>query len=216
LGSEETTSAVRTETSLDLLMLNERYKLRRDYILQRSLLSLWQQQQASKIICRRVMQTFFFLRSKRVAFYFANNGEVNAFSLLAKALSMGKACYLPVLHPVKHNQMWFGRYQPGDSLRKNSFGILEPILTATELIAPWSLDTVITPLVAFDDEGNRLGMGGGFYDRTFSFKKTNSHIKPRLVGLAYEFQHTTNLERQAWDISLDAVFTETNSYLFIP
>jgi 5-formyltetrahydrofolate cyclo-ligase len=197
-------------------MRNERHKLRSTYILQRSLLSSRQQQHASNIICRRVMQALFFLRSKRVAFYFANNGEVNASSLLTKALSMGKACYLPILHPVKHNQMWFGRYQPGDILNKNSFGILEPILTATELIAPWSLDTVITPLVAFDDKGNRLGMGGGFYDRTFSFKKTHSNIRPRLVGLAYEFQHATNLERQAWDVSLNAVFTETNSYLFIP
>lgn len=193
---------------------NERRQLRRPILHQRSLLSLSERQHASKIISQRLAKTILFIRSKRIAFYFANKGEVDTSLLLKKALSLGKECYLPILHPVKHNQMWFGSYKLGDPLTKNSFGILEPTLESAQQAPAWSLDLVLTPLVAFDDKGNRLGMGGGFYDRTFSFLQNTMKNKPKLIGLAYDFQQLPEIHIQAWDIPLDFVITETNVYYF--
>jgi 5-formyltetrahydrofolate cyclo-ligase len=80
---------------------------------------------------------------------------------------------------------------------------------------PWSLDLVFVPLVAFDKEGHRLGMGGGYYDRTFAFKTKHSHLKgPKLIGLAHDFQLQSQLPVMPWDIPLNAVITEAAIYNF--
>jgi 5-formyltetrahydrofolate cyclo-ligase len=83
----------------------------------------------------------------------------------------------------------FSIYEPDDVLKKNRFGILEPEINFKKIIPAWALDIVFTPLIAFDSEGNRLGMGGGFYDRTFSFLHNSKRSHPHLIGLAYEFQN---------------------------
>lgn len=170
-----------------LYLKEKRMQLRRAILSKRSQLNSPQRQQASQLIAKQLFKSLHFLRSKRLAFYFANKGEVDTSLIVEKALLLGKECFFPVLHPIKHNRMWFGRYRLGDKLKKNYFGIPEPNLTSAEKVQPWSLDLVITPLVAFDLNGNRLGMGGGFYDRTFSFK-SEKRIKPFLIGLAYDFQ----------------------------
>lgn len=80
---------------------------------------------------------------------------------------------------------------------------------------PWGLDLIILPLVAFDLSGNRLGMGGGFYDRTLSFKHQRCHWKgPKLIGIAHELQRVDLLPVNDWDIPLDAVITEQKLYQF--
>lgn len=195
-------------------MTNTRKELRNRLNHQRSKLSSQQQQDASNRIHQHLLHSLTFLKHKRVAFYFANRGEVDTRKLLSQSVAIGKACYLPILHPIKHNQLWFGRYQRGDPLIKNCYGILEPVPVLSELIHPRNLDIVITPLVAFDLNGNRLGMGGGFYDRTFSFLKTSSRTRPLLIGLAYEFQRVAQIDSFAWDVPLSAVFTEEQIYIF--
>ncbi len=193
---------------------DDRKLLRKALIKQRKGVSRQQQRHASKLISQRLVNSLLFLRSNRIAFYFSNQVEVDTSIVLKKALAMGKACYFPILHPIKHNEMWFGKYECGDPLTKNCFGIPEPYLLRRECAAPWSLDLVIAPLVAFDSRGNRLGMGGGFYDRTFSFLQKRMLSKPKMVGLAYEFQHVTDLPAEEWDVSLDIVITEANLYVF--
>jgi 5-formyltetrahydrofolate cyclo-ligase len=69
------------------------------------------------------------------------------------------------------------------------------------------------PLVAFDEQGNRLGMGGGFYDRTLAYLKYRQHRrKPVLAGLAHEIQKIGQLTTQSWDIPLDCIITENKLY----
>lgn len=196
------------------MLKNERKNLRTSILSKRNVLTHQEKQHASDLISKQLSGKLFFLRSKRIAFYFANGGEVDTSRLLEKALSLGKECYLPILHPTKQNQMWFGRYEPGNALDKNRYGILEPCPTTSSLISPRDLDLVITPLVAFDDKGNRLGMGGGFYDRTFSFLLEEKRGKPKLVGLAYEFQHVPEIDTHPNDVPLDIVFTENAIYSF--
>jgi len=73
---------------------------------------------------------------------------------------------------------------------------------------------VITPLVAFDSKGNRMGMGGGYYDRSFAWRRNRQHWKgPLLVGYAYELQKTRRLDNKSWDIVMDAIVTENTLYM---
>lgn len=95
----------------------------------------------------------------------------------------------------------------------NRFGILEPDIQHNRIMHPRSLDIVIVPLVAFDVQRNRLGMGGGYYDRTFEASRVRSEWKrPRLIGVAHELQKQKLLATRSWDISLDAVITEEGLY----
>jgi 5-formyltetrahydrofolate cyclo-ligase len=156
-----------------------------------------------------------FRQGNRIAFYLASRGEIDPSPLLSTALRAGKHAYLPILRKRPEGGLWFASYAAGDSLFSNRFGIWEPSLHHRTLIMPWSLDMVFVPLVAFDETGNRLGMGGGYYDRTFAFKQQRRHWKgPRLIGIAHDFQRVHGLSKKPWDIPLDAVITEQRIYVF--
>jgi 5-formyltetrahydrofolate cyclo-ligase len=140
-----------------------------------------------------------------VAFYLPNDGEIDARVLATALMQRGKRCYLPRLHLDGSHRVWFLRYRNGDALEKNHLGIPEPRMHAQRLPA-WALQVVLMPLVGFDRAGNRLGMGGGFYDRTFAFRQRGH--KPLLVGLAHSLQEIPSLAAQGWDIPLDMIVTE--------
>lgn len=145
--------------------------------------------------------------SRRIAAYIAADGELDPQPLIESLWSLGKTVYLPVLVPFTRNRLWFARYAPGARLVNNRFGIAEP--ARSELIRPAALDLVLTPLVAFDLAGHRVGMGGGFYDRSFAFLLARRHWrKPRLLGIAYAFQQQPELAPASWDVPLDAIATE--------
>ncbi|MCB1668112.1 MAG: 5-formyltetrahydrofolate cyclo-ligase [Porticoccaceae bacterium] len=183
-----------------------RQQLRR----QRSLLSARQQTKASSSLTRNLARLPVFRQSRRIAFYLANNGEIDPFQAIEDACAAGKKCYLPVLHPLKFNRLYFARYRPGQRLHRNRFGIPEPRIGSAQRVAPWSLDLILLPLVAFDSQCNRIGMGGGFYDRTLAFTRHRSG-GPKLVGLAHSFQQVKHIETENWDIPLNCVVTETGT-----
>lgn len=162
---------------------------------------------SEKITSILTSQTFF-LRAKRVGIYLANDGEIDPSSILGICQKSAKQCFLPVVHPLKVNRLHFARYQQNTKLVANRFGILEPCIKGSEIVAPWSLDLILMPLVGFDRQGNRLGMGGGFYDRTLAFTATGQQPRPRLVGLAYGFQELETISVQEWDIPIDHIITE--------
>ncbi len=109
--------------------------------------------------------------------------------------------------------MSFFIHSPEAPLTRNRFGIEEPPLSA-----PWintrALDLVLAPLVAFDDQGNRLGMGGGFYDQHFGALPKRLH--PLLVGVAHELQRAEALPAAPWDVPLDGILTESGWRTFSP
>ena len=154
-----------------------------------------------------------FRRSRHIAFFLANDGELDPQLLVHRAWRMGKVCYLPVITPAQ--SLWFARYEHGDALAPNRFGIPEPARAGLELVPARVLDLILAPLVAFDDRGNRLGMGSGFYDRTLSFlRHRRVWRKPRLLGIAHELQHLAALQSAPWDVPLDGVATDVDLYLF--
>ena len=109
---------------------------------------------------------------------------------------------------MNENQLNFYHYTPGQTLVKNRFGIPEPVGN-NKAIKTKQLDLVFMPLVAFDRRGSRLGMGGGFYDRTFEFTKQSiSQHSPLLVGLAHQCQQAMHLPSQSWDIPLNMIVTD--------
>jgi 5-formyltetrahydrofolate cyclo-ligase len=156
-----------------------------------------------------------FLNSNRIALYLSEDGEMDTYSVLVRARNQGKQCYLPVLRPRPQRALWFAEYRPGDCLLPNRFGIDEPCIRNRRPTPPWGLDLILLPLVAFDMDGNRLGMGGGFYDRTLAYlnRRTAWH-KPKLIGIAHECQKLEQLESRPWDIPLDGVVTEKQLYLW--
>ena len=108
--------------------------------------------------------------------------------------------------------MLFLLHEKDDPLIKNRFGILEPLFDAKKILKPEELDLVIAPLVGFDENANRLGLGGGYYDQTFAFKKQQRQNKPYLIGIAYEMQKLASLAVMDWDVPMDMIITEEKFY----
>ena len=182
-----------------------RHQLRHQLRQRRRQLTPQQQRTASLKLDRVLGRDRRFIRSQHIAFYLANDGEINPTALLNRAFKMNKHCYLPVLTGKK---LWFARYCIGDKLVNNRFGIPEPLNKHRRLPAK-SLDMVLMPLVGFDRDGGRLGMGGGFYDRSFSWLHTQTQLRrPQLVGLAHHCQEVRQLTLASWDIALSAIATD--------
>lgn len=193
---------------MDIVKFQDRKKLRMQLRRQRRELSRQQQYLASQALYRRLKHQFFFLRSKRIAFYLPNDGEIDPGPLLNLASKLGKSCYLPVLAPFTQNSLWFIPITPSSKLRSNRYGIAEPSHRASGRIRAKQLDLVFMPLVGFDSSGGRLGMGGGYYDRSFSFRLQPENHKPKLLGLAHSCQRTVDLPLASWDIAMDGIATD--------
>ena len=97
-------------------------------------------------------------------------------------------------------------------MRINRFKLPEPDVTDAEMLEPESLDLVLVPLVVFDPQLNRIGMGGGYYDRSFEFRKQPGCNVPALIGVAHELQKVDQLVPEEWDVRLDMVITDAAIY----
>jgi 5-formyltetrahydrofolate cyclo-ligase len=169
----------------------------------------------SENLCRQLARQPLFHTSRKIAAYLPADGEIETQPLIELAWRRGKQVYLPVLVPFLSNRLWFARFEPDTRLVSNRYGIAEPELVHRKRIAPQALDIVLAPLVGFDRSGNRLGMGGGFYDRSFGYLLNRRHWhKPRLIGLGYDFQLLPRLPAQPWDVPLTAVATDSDWYRF--
>jgi len=179
----------------------------------RRALSPEEQRLHAAALARNVSALAMFRRAERIALYYPVRGEADPLPLLDRAVAMGKRVYLPVLPPYSTHRLWFAPYREGMPMLPNRFGIPEPDLAKRSLVGPMRLDLVITPLVAFDEEGARMGMGGGFYDRTFAYLiRRGRWRRPRLLGFAHEFQRVERIDRRPWDVPLDGVVTEARVY----
>ena len=145
----------------------------------------------------------------RVAGYWAVDGEI---ALHAWQTSLPASCIycLPVL--ADDRRLRFAPWRPGAALVSNRFGIPEPDVDPEALLEPDALDAIVIPLVAFDAAGHRIGMGGGWYDRSLAALR-NASKRPLLVGAGYEVQRVDTLVPAPWDVPLDAVCTESATYL---
>jgi len=191
-------------------MSDSRNELRASLREKRQALSPEQQETASVALFNMLGNQDFFRVAQRIAFYQVADGEIDPRMLLDLALSEGKSCFLPVIEQDNPEFVSFSPYDANTELVPNKWGIAEP--PASEVISPTNFDVVFVPLVAFSKDCFRLGMGKGFYDRTFSFKIFNRRSSPLLVGLAHECQMVDSFAVESWDVRLDAVATEKKIY----
>ncbi|TNV20908.1 5-formyltetrahydrofolate cyclo-ligase [Buttiauxella sp. B2] len=149
------------------------------------------------------------VKAATVALFLSFDGELDTTPLIRALWQAGKAVYLPVLHPFSKGNLLFLHYTENSHLVMNRLKILEPKLDVRDVLPLDKLDVLITPLVAFDEQGQRLGMGGGFYDRTLQNWQQHG-LWP--VGLAHDCQHVPTLPAEEWDIPLPAVVTPSRTW----
>ncbi len=168
-------------------------------------LSTTEREVAAQKITAKILALPEWQAADHIAIYLAVQGEVTTDELIKATWQANKKIYLPVVQG--DGTLQFSLHQENDTLIKNRYGILEP--QRKEFFPTEQLDLVITPLVGFDDQCNRLGMGSGYYDKTFAFLNVpNRPLKPQLIGLAYGIQRVEKLTPQSWDVPLNKIVTE--------
>jgi 5-formyltetrahydrofolate cyclo-ligase len=179
--------------------------LRRQLRQQRRALSHEQQQYHARCAVREVLRNPVLQRARRIALFLSQDGELDTRGLTLALWRRQRRLWLPVIQ--RGGRMRFAEYQPHSRMRANRFGIAEPKVALKALAQPQGFDVVFVPLVGFDAQGHRLGMGGGFYDRSFAFRR-QVRQRPLLIGWAHGCQQVDALPSQPWDVNLDGVVTE--------
>ena len=198
-------------------MTDDRRILRRRLRCARRALTPAQQKKASLELLRQLAQHPVFRRSQHVAFYLANDGEIDPGPLMALARKRGKHCYLPIVTGWPADRMHFQRITPNQRWTKNRFNIWEPQADRSLQAPAWRLSLILMPLVGFDPNGNRLGMGGGFYDRSLAFRRRRKRwLGPTLLGLAHHCQKAESIPAEPWDIPVDGIVTDRERLLLAP
>ncbi|MBZ0104383.1 MAG: 5-formyltetrahydrofolate cyclo-ligase [Sulfuricella denitrificans] len=188
-------------------------QLRRHFRQLRRQLSPHQRRAAANGLMRVAMRERLLLRYRRIGFYLPFEGEMDLLPLLNQSLMLGKSCYLPVVPRRFQKHLYFTRLTSRPSWYLNRFGIHEHWSPCP--VRASQLDILFMPLVGFDEQGFRLGMGGGFYDTSLAFLgRRKAWRKPYLVGIGYEFQKVKQVPRDPWDVPLDAALTEHGFYRF--
>ncbi|MBT8086592.1 MAG: 5-formyltetrahydrofolate cyclo-ligase [Gammaproteobacteria bacterium] len=160
---------------------------------------------ASQEICRRLTRSTIFFASNALGCYLPAYDEVDTLPIIERAWRANKRVFVPVLR--KRHKMLFREMRPETPLEKNRYDIWEP--TNGAFLSPRKLDMVIAPTVAFDDDNNRVGMGGGYFDRCFAYlQRRKIWLRPKLVGVAFNCQKVEKISANPWDIPLYRVFTE--------
>jgi len=189
--------------------MNARSQLRQAIRLRRNTLSITQQRNAASALTTNLSSHTKIQQAKRIAVYLTNDGELSTDNFIDWCWQQHKQVYLPVVHPFSPGNLLFLRYQADTPLVSNAFGILEPKLDVTKVCPLAELDVICTPLVAFDETGARLGMGGGFYDRSLAHWQ-QTKLYP--IGLAHDCQLVTKVPVETWDIPMPEIITPSKRY----
>lgn len=180
-------------------------QLRRQLRQLRRALSFEQQMQHARLATAHALRSGFLQRSKRIAVFLAQDGELSTEYLIRALWQRQREVVLPMVQA--QGRLQFAPYQPHSVMQANRFGIAEPQVGLKQRLRPQTLEVVFVPLVGFDAHGQRLGMGGGFYDRSFAFRNHGGR-KPLLIGWAHGCQEVALLDARPWDVRLDGIVTE--------
>ncbi|MBN8279105.1 MAG: 5-formyltetrahydrofolate cyclo-ligase [Gammaproteobacteria bacterium] len=186
--------------------------IRRDVIARRRSQPRGLARALSRAAVRRAWRLPALARASAIAIYLPAQGELDCTPLAVQAWGRGRSVYVPV---IDGKDLRFAPFHARSDLRANRFGLLEPVCARRNLRTARELDVIVAPLVAFDPEGRRLGMGGGFYDRALAHRQRFSRARrPHFIALAFELQKHPGLPIERWDVRLDAVVTESATYRF--
>src|SRR5690554_1649855 len=193
---------------------NLRAQIRAELRAARRALTAEQQHRAATDVSAHLLQQPYIQSANRVAVYLSNDGELNLMPFIEQLWALSKQVVVPVISSQQQGQMWFVPFHAQSKMVPNKYGIAEPTFTASDIIALTDIDVICTPLVAFDSSGQRIGMGGGFYDRILEpwFKGQLPHLQP--VGVAHNCQQLDSLPAAHWDIPLPVIITPSKLWQF--
>ncbi|WP_409311485.1 5-formyltetrahydrofolate cyclo-ligase [Pectobacterium sp. B1J-3] len=189
--------------------VQRRQQIRQDVRARRRLLTPEQQKTFARQAVDQVSQHPKIQQAKRIAVFLSFDGELDTQPLIQWLWQQGKQVCLPVLHPFSAGNLLFLHYAPDTELVLNRLNIREPRLDVRQVLPLPMLDVLLTPLVAFDQQGQRLGMGGGFYDRTLQGWETRG---PYPIGLAHDCQRVDSLPTEDWDVPLPEIITPSRCW----
>jgi 5-formyltetrahydrofolate cyclo-ligase len=164
---------------------------------------------AEQRICMELLRLSALRRGARVGVYLAMPGEVDLRACFARAWRRGIRLHVPRIASRRRGRMHFVAWTPRTARCMNTYGIEEP--AGTDGLRPVvDLDVVVLPTLGFDRDGNRLGMGAGFYDRALQRRRDDARRwrRPRLVGVAFACQELPAIPASPWDVRLDVIVTE--------
>ena len=202
--------------------MQEKAELRKLIRDKRKSLTADQQLSAATGLLQQLQSVSEFIESDKVAMYLINDGEIDPVKVMHWCWANHRKTFVPIVvqdtianswgNETIKNSLQFAAVTKQTRFQPNKYGINEPVVEQQDLVQARDLDLVLMPLVAFDSGGNRVGMGGGFYDTTFEFKKNNTECRPHLIGIAHEIQRVENITAQYWDIPLATVVTDKQIY----
>ena len=217
--------ALQGKKALQTQKAQQRETLRLAIRHKRQQLSAHQQHTASLSLVHQLQALSNLTKGSTVALYLTNDGELNTTPLIQWFWQQRVNVVLPVLHPFKKGHLLFLNYQQSTVMKMNRYHIAEPVLAVSQVVPIQNIDVIFTPLVAFDEFGHRLGMGGGFYDRTLAglyvsqqqvdnpqlAQKPRKPRKPHIavIGLAHDCQQVARVPTEPWDIPLSTIVTPT-------
>lgn len=193
---------------------SSREQIRQQVRTARRLLSPQQQTTDAHKLLQRLIKLEKVQRANSIAISLAFDGEIDTRPFINWCWKNSKQVYLPVVHPFNKGHLLFLHYNTDTEMVTNKYGISEPKLNQLQVCPISQLDIIFTPLVAFDQQGNRIGMGGGYYDRMLApwFEQQTG---PYPIGLAHDCQLREKLPIEPWDVPLPEIITPSQHYLLI-
>lgn len=193
-----------TATNSDKPIRAEKTRLRQDFKTKRLAISAAQRMKTAEAIAEQLVKLPEWLSTDYIAGYWATQGEV-PLHIVQMRVQLPKVWCLPIIQADK--TLKFAPWRSGDPLVSNQYGIPEPDISPTSALDANGISIILLPLLAYTRSGARLGMGGGYYDRSFAFRVSQS-APPLLIGVAYSEQEADSLPSEEWDIKLDMLINE--------
>jgi len=187
--------------------MTSKASLRRQFRAERRALSPAEHARRSHLATSAITQLPAFKAGSRIAFYMPFDHEVDTDALVSAARRRGIRIFVPIVTDFRHRRIRF--FPLSGAMRRGAFGILVPRAVGKPTAPRW-FNLIVVPIVGVDDAGRRLGMGGGFYDRAFGFRRLRRIWRgPKLVGLAFDCQRADSVLADPWDLRLDSLATES-------
>lgn len=178
----------------------------------RQSLDITAQRIASEGLLQQLVSLGVFTAARRIGMYMASGGEIDPSPVMRWCWGRGIEVYVPIVPDPPDRMLAFASVTLSTRFAANRYLIDEPEVPSDKHIPPRALDVVLMPLVAFDELGNRIGMGGGFYDVSFGFVNDEQVKLPALIGIAHDFQKVDSIPFESWDVPLRWVVTPEGVY----
>lgn len=191
-------------TNSDKNIRAEKKRLRHDFKTKRLAISAAQRMQTAEVIAQQLIKLPEWMPANYIAGYWASHGEV-PLHIVQMRVQSPKIWCLPILQTDK--TLKFAPWRSGDPLVSNQYGIPEPDISPTSALDATAISIILLPLLAYTRTGTRLGMGGGYYDRSLAFRRAQASA-PLLIGVAYSSQEADLLPTEEWDVKLDILINE--------